>query len=153
MTLSSHEPNLICDFSAQEPLLRTPKATTVTEYPLLGRDDRLLTINIHSVNFSLGLKRYREQLQALSTVIEQHDGPVLIAGDLNTWNNPRVRAMHEFMAVHGLTAVEFKHDLRTTVFGKPLDHILIRGLETASAFAIPVESSDHNPLLVSLRLT
>ncbi|MFU8765254.1 MAG: endonuclease/exonuclease/phosphatase family protein [Haliea sp.] len=152
MTLSRHKASLECDFSAKEPLLRTPKATAVTEYPLLGREDRLLAINIHSVNFSFGLTRYREQLQALSAVIERHEGPVLIAGDLNTWNPLRVRAVSEFMASHDLTAVEFKHDLRTTVFGNPLDHILIRGLETAAAYAIPVDSSDHNPLLVSLRL-
>lgn len=152
MTLSRHKASLECDFSAQEPLLRTPKATAVTEYPLRGREDRLLAINIHSVNFSFGLTRYREQLQALSAVIERHAGPVLIAGDLNTWNPLRVRAVNEFMASHDLRAVEFKHDLRTTVFGNPLDHVLIRGLETAAAYAIPVDSSDHNPLLVSLRL-
>lgn len=152
MTLSNHKASLECDLSAQEPLLRTPKATAVTEYPLQGREDRLLAINIHAVNFSFGLTRYREQLQALSAVIQQHDGPVLIAGDLNTWNPGRVRAVNEFMASNGLTAVEFKYDLRTTAFGNPLDHILIRGLETAAAYAIPVDSSDHNPLLVSLRL-
>lgn len=152
MTLSRHKASLECNFSAQEPLLRTPKATAVTEYPLEGREDRLLAINIHAVNFSFGLTRYREQLQALSAVIERHDGPVLIAGDFNTWNPLRVRAVHEFMASHDLSAVEFKYDLRTTVFGNPLDHVLIRGLETAAAYAIPVDSSDHNPLLVSLRL-
>lgn len=152
MTLSRHKASLECDFSAREPLLRTPKATAVTEYPLLGREDRLLAINIHSVNFSFGLTRYREQLQALSAVIERHQGPVLIAGDLNTWSALRVRAVNEFMVSHDLTAVEFKHDLRTTVFGKPLDHVLTRGLETSAAYAIPVDSSDHNPLLVSLRL-
>lgn len=152
MTLSRHKASLECDFSSREPLLRTPKATAVTEYLLLGREDRLLAINIHSVNFSFGLTRYREQLQALSAVIDQHQGPVLIAGDLNTWSAPRVRAVNEFMVSHDLTAVEFKHDLRTTVFGKPLDHVLTRGLKTSSAYAIPVDSSDHNPLLVSLRL-
>ncbi len=152
MTLSRHKASLECDFSAQEPLLRTPKATAVTEHPLRGREDRLLAINIHSVNFSFGLTRYREQLQALSAVIERHEGPVLIAGDLNTWNGPRVRVLNEFMASHNLTAVEFEDDLRTTVFGNPLDYVLTRGLETAAAYAIPVDSSDHNPLLVSLRL-
>ena len=56
------------------------------------------------------------------------------------------------MAEHDLSPVTFMPDLRTTVFGNALDHILVRGLQTASAVAIPVDSSDHNPLLVRLRL-
>ncbi|MDP4789358.1 MAG: endonuclease/exonuclease/phosphatase family protein [Haliea sp.] len=152
LTLSRHAASLECEFSAVEPLLQTPKATSVTEYPLLDRDERLLAINIHSVNFSFGLQRYREQLQALSNVIDRHSGPVLIAGDLNTWNSNRIDALRDFMAAHDLTAVTFMPDLRTTIFGNALDHVLVRGLNAASAVVIPVETSDHNPLLVSLRL-
>lgn len=152
LTLSRHPPSLECDFSSNEPLLQTPKAASVTEYPLAGRDERLLAINIHSVNFSFGLQRYREQLAALSTLIQRHTGPVLIAGDLNTWNTYRMQALNDFMAAHELSAVRFMPDLRTTVFGNALDHVLVRGLQTASAVVIPVETSDHNPLLVSLRL-
>tara|TARA_E500000305_G_scaffold40666_1_gene31240 strand:- start:27000 stop:27827 length:828 start_codon:yes stop_codon:yes gene_type:complete len=152
LTLSRYPPSLECDFSSVEPLLQTPKATSVTEYPLVGRDERLLAINIHSVNFSFGLQRYREQLHALSILINRHKGPVLIAGDLNTWNSNRLAALDDFMAEHDLSPVTFMPDLRTTVFGNALDHILVRGLQTASAVAIPVDSSDHNPLLVRLRL-
>jgi endonuclease/exonuclease/phosphatase (EEP) superfamily protein YafD len=37
-------------------------------------------------------------------------------------------------------------------FGHQLDHILVRGLDVVDAEAIPVESSDHNPVRATFRL-
>jgi endonuclease/exonuclease/phosphatase (EEP) superfamily protein YafD len=54
------------------------------------------------------------------------------------------------MQDHGLGAVSFEPDLRTTAFGRALDHIYVRGLEATFAQVIPVSSSDHNPLRVRL---
>lgn len=153
MTLSSSEASLECDLESREPWLGTPKAMAITEYPLSGREERLLAINIHAVNFTFGLEDYRQQLDMLSVLIRQHRGPVLIAGDLNTWREGRVAAVADFMRENGLQAVAFSPDLRSTVFGQALDHILTRGLEASSANAVPVRSSDHNPLLVSLKLS
>lgn len=68
MTLSSSSPSLHCIFTAWEPWLGTPKATTITEYPLQGRDERLLTINVHAVNFTFGLENLQQQFGALSTL-------------------------------------------------------------------------------------
>ena len=56
------------------------------------------------------------------------------------------------MSEHGLLAVEFAPDLRTTAFGRALDHIYVRGLSPAEARVVPVSSSDHNPLLVRLQI-
>jgi len=150
MTLSSSSPSVACKLTSWEPWLGTPKATSITEYPLQGRDDRLLTINLHAVNFALGLEDFQSQFEALNDVLRGHQGPVILAGDLNTWSDARQTLVDDFMLAHGLGAVAFEPDLRTTTFGRALDHIYVRGMRANHAEVIPVSSSDHNPLRVRL---
>ena len=152
MTLSSGFPSLRCSLSAREPWLGTPKATGVTEYPLRGRDDRLLAINLHAVNFTFGVEDLRVQFEALSELLEKHRGPVILAGDFNTWSASREVLVHQFLRGFDLAPVEFGEDLRTTAFGRALDHIYVRGMASDSARVIPVQSSDHNPLRVRLTI-
>ncbi len=152
MTLSAASPSLHCRFSATEPWLRTPKATSVTEHPLDGQDERLLAINLHAVNFAFGLQDFAGQFDAIGVVLKEHTGPVVVAGDLNTWSESRQALVDAFMAEHGLVPIAFEPDLRSTAFGRALDHIYVRGLAAESATVIPVDSSDHNPLRVRLRL-
>ena len=150
MTLSSSSPSLHCTFTSWEPWLGTPKATSVTEFPIAGRGERLLAINLHAVNFTLGLEDLREQFRVLADLLEQHRGPVILAGDLNTWSGQRQTLVDSFTQRYGLDAIAFSPDLRTTAFGRALDHIYIRGLQALAARVVPVSSSDHNPLRVRL---
>ncbi len=152
MTVSKTNPTVTCDLSINEPWLRTPKATSISQYSLLEHDDNLLVINLHAVNFAFGIKSYNEQLTALDEYLEAHPGPVILAGDLNTWSKRRLNLVNDYMAKHGLTAVTFEPDYRSKVFGKALDHIYVRGMEAQFAETIRVDSSDHNPLRVRLRL-
>lgn len=152
MTLSSSSPSLRCQFTSWEPWLGTPKATSVTEFPLAGRPDRLLAINVHAVNFALGLEEFRQQFRALIDLLARHKGPVILAGDLNTWSEDRQALVDDFTREYGLAPVAFKPDLRSTVFGRALDHIYTRGMHTIAARVVPVATSDHNPLLVRLAL-
>ena len=152
MTLSTSNPSLHCNLTAWEPWLGTPKATSITEYPLHDREDRLLTINLHAVNFSLGLENFQQQFSALTDLLSQHNGPIILAGDLNTWSGKRQSLVDQFMQQHGLGAIAFEPDLRTTTFGRALDHIYVRGMRATFAKVIPVSSSDHNPLRVRLSL-
>ena len=152
MTLSTSNPSLHCNLTAWEPWLGTPKATSITEYPLQDRDDRLLTINLHAVNFTLGLENFQQQFGALAELLRLHKGPVILAGDLNTWSGKRQSLVDQFMQRHGLGPVAFEPDLRTTTFGRALDHIYVRGMHATLATVIPVSSSDHNPLRVRLTL-
>lgn len=152
MTISSHMPSWFCHLTAVEPWLGTPKAMTVTEHPLAGRDERLLAINIHAVNFTFGIDDLREQLQPLADIVANHSGPAILAGDFNTWSESRQQLVDEVLGVHGLTALSFTDDRRTTAFGRPLDHIYVRGLAAEFAEVIPVDSSDHNALRARLRL-
>ena len=152
LTLSAGTPSVQCNLTALEPWLGTPKATSITEYPLLNRDDRLLAINLHAINFDLGLESLQSQFDALREVLAGHAGPVILAGDLNTWSSDRELLVHNFLTEYGLASVVFEPDLRTRAFGRALDHIYVRGLRADNARVIPVSSSDHNPLRVRLAI-
>ena len=152
LTLSSSSPSVHCNLTSWEPWLGTPKATSITEYPLQGRTERLLTINLHAVNFALGLVNFQAQFEALADVLKSHQGPVILAGDLNTWSGKRQSLVDTFMSNHGLGPIAFEPDLRTTAFGRALDHIYVRGMHAELARVIPVSTSDHNPLRVRLAL-
>jgi len=152
MTLSAGEPAGRCALTAREPWLGTPKATGVTEYLLAGTDDRLLAINVHAVNFEFGLQNFRAQFYNLRNILAAHSGPVILAGDLNTWSRERQELVDAFAAEFGLNSVGFEPDLRSTAFGRALDHIYVRGLRAIATSVIPVSSSDHNPLRVRLAL-
>ena len=146
-------PHLVhCHLLATEPWLRTPKATSVTLYPFTGSDASLLTINLHAVNFSFGVKEYRFQLEAAAALMRAHRGPVIFGGDLNTWSNRRQATLDAVTDELGLTAVPFSPDHRTSRFGRPLDHLYVRGLIRQSSETVQVNTSDHNPLIATLGL-
>ena len=145
-------PHLVhCHLLATEPWLRTPKATSVTLYPLAGSDASLLTINLHAVNFSFGVKAYGAQLEAAAELMRVHEGPVIFGGDLNTWSNRRQATLDALTGELGLTPIPFSPDHRTSRFGRPLDHLYVRGLTWRSAETVQVDTSDHNPLIVTLQ--
>lgn len=153
MTLSTHAPTMQCNFTRTEPWLGTPKAATVTEHALEGREDRLLAINIHAVNFTLGIEDLEEQLRPLVELLTTHRGPAILAGDFNTWSTTRQQLVDRVLSQHGLEPLTFEPDLRTTAFGMALDHIYVRGLVAEFTEVVPVTSSDHNALRARLQLT
>jgi endonuclease/exonuclease/phosphatase (EEP) superfamily protein YafD len=150
LTLSTGNPSVHCELTAREPWLGTPKATSITAYPLQDREDRLLAINLHAINFDLGLKSFQSQFEVLREVLANHQGPIILAGDLNTWSDERQSLVDDFLLEYGLGSVTFEPDLRTRAFGRALDHIYTRGLRANDAKVIPVSSSDHNALRVKL---
>lgn len=152
MTLSPVTPLAECDLVEHEPWLRTPKAMLVTEYGLAEADTTLLVINIHGVNFSFGMRELRRQLTAASRIIAAHPGPVLFSGDFNTWRRARMDLVNATVRDLGLEALEFDADHRMRVRGWPLDHIYVRGLAAVAATTYDLDSSDHNPMRVELRL-
>ena len=152
LTLSSVEPSLQCNLTAWEPWLGTPKATNITEYLLVDSDYRLLVVNLHAVNFTVGQEEFAAQIDALKPILSSHRGPMLVAGDFNTWSNSRGEYLQQFMAEHELAAIEFTEDKRTTFWSLPLDHIYLRGMRAVEARVVVVDTSDHNPLLVTLEI-
>ncbi|MBL6821870.1 MAG: endonuclease/exonuclease/phosphatase family protein [Luminiphilus sp.] len=152
LTLARTPHRVHCQLLATEPWLRTPKATSVTLYPVAGSDASLLTINLHAVNFSFGVKAYLAQLEAAAELIRAHDGPVIFGGDLNTWSERRQSALNNLTEDLHLTPIAFSPDHRTSQFGRPLDHLFVRGLIQQSSETVQVDTSDHNPLIATLGL-
>jgi endonuclease/exonuclease/phosphatase (EEP) superfamily protein YafD len=150
LTLSRTQHQVHCHLLALEPWLRTPKATSVTLYPLADRQEMLLAINLHAINFTFGVGDYQNQLTVLAHLMTAHDGPIIFGGDLNTWSPGRQQVVQHFTAMMGLEAVTFDPDNRVTVLGRPLDHLYVRGLTWGRTATHKVTTSDHNPLLATL---
>lgn len=151
MTLASSYPVYSRPFRTAEPFLRLAKSALITVYPLY--DKRLLmVVNIHSVNFSLGVKIYREQIQSISEHVMNHNGPVIFAGDFNTWSRKRLHLLYLFTRRMGLKSVCFDNDCRKSFFNSPLDFVFYRGLILEKSEVIQTDASDHNPLLVNFKI-
>ena len=152
MTVSAAQPITECELVAHEPWFGTRKATLITEYALSGSDDTLLVVNIHGINFALGISDLENQFAQARAVIAEHDGPVVFSGDFNTWRRQRALVLEEMLGALGLTALDFDTDHRKRFFGWALDHIYVRGLYSDYATTLQSDASDHNPMAVRLRL-
>lgn len=152
MTVSAAQPLTQCTLLSREPWLRSPKATMVSEYALTGTDETLLVVNVHSVNFTFGVRDFTKQITEIQKVIAEHDGPVLLSGDFNTWRGRRTAIVEQVADNLGLSKLDFDVDYRKRVFGQALDHIYVRGFEIMHATTSQVRTSDHNPMSVRLRL-
>ncbi len=150
LTVARAGPINLCSYQHKEPILGTPKASLLTVYRLAGTENTLLVVNVHAVNFAVGLSEFRNQVRDLYEVIGRHDGPVIFSGDFNTWRSSRLKILRSLNAEHGLHPIRFADDKRTRMFGHALDHIFVRGLRALSAHVKPVDSSDHNPLITTL---
>ena len=151
LTAFREAPLASCTQRVVEPLLRLPKSAVITWFALAGTPHTLAVVNVHAINFSLSIEAYRAQFAALANAVASHDGPIILAGDFNTWTTARRSVVDDVAARLGLTEVSFTDDKRTLFFGNQLDHILIRGLRVVAATAVEVNSSDHNPAVVILQ--
>jgi endonuclease/exonuclease/phosphatase (EEP) superfamily protein YafD len=77
---------------------------------------------------------------------------LLLSGDFNTWRWRRSEILFEMAESLGLEVLDYDEDHRTRLFGQPLDHIYVRGLDVLEATTRRVDSSDHNPMSARLRL-
>jgi endonuclease/exonuclease/phosphatase (EEP) superfamily protein YafD len=76
---------------------------------------------------------------------------VIVAGDFNTWSPLRLDVVNDVMQRMGLVSVLPLSDTRSRFFGHQVDYIFVRGLAVVHAVAPEVTSSDHNPVLATLR--
>jgi len=153
LTASRVAPLANCTQRVVEPLLRLPKSAVISWFSLRGKATTLAIVNMHAINFSLSLGAYRAQFDAVVAALADHAGPIILAGDLNTWTLDRVAAVDSAARRLGLTEIEFTDDRRRMFLGHQLDHIYTRGLEVVASNAMEVTSSDHNPVMATLRLT
>lgn len=126
----------------------TPKVSLGTNYGLGGRET-LLVINTHVINFTT-TRAFVRFVQQLVSLIEHHHGPVVLAGDFNTWNPGRSLSLTKILLKLGLQMVDFHVDPRLL----KLDHVFTRGMKTLDAqIRSDIRSSDHFPLLLDFELT
>ena len=149
--LSALPPYHYCIGSEEEPWIQIPKLVISSSYTL-ENGQSLLVVNLHMVNFEWNLTNYRQQLAEIITVISAHQGPIILAGDFNTWNQHRLALIKSLTHQHKLQEVTYKNDVRTRFLSNPLDHVFVRGIEVLHADVIETESSDHNPLLLRLKI-
>ncbi len=128
-----------------EPVLKTPKSMMLSEYPIANSSEKLLVLNVHAINF-VGQGRFELHVDQMLELIQRHQGPLLVAGDFNTWSSARLEYLNSRMASIGLERVEMARSSRLV-----LDHVFTRGLRVLAADEMPsIRSSDHKPIFVEL---
>ncbi|NOQ63505.1 MAG: endonuclease/exonuclease/phosphatase family protein [Methyloprofundus sp.] len=154
MTLSRTPVNSTCVQRSVEPWLRLPKSSLISYYPIENSQQSLLVANIHAINFTLGTARFSQQLEAIKKRLLAHQGPIIFAGDFNTWSESREQVLQDIIEKTplNLLKVEFTSAVETLGFGHRLDHIFFRGIKIVSAEILPLDSSDHYPLKIQFEL-
>ena len=141
-----------------EPVINTPKVSLFTEYSLGDSPQSLLAVNTHLINF-VGLSKFKAQLQEIESVIDKHQGAIILAGDFNAWNKYRWQILSQMAERLNLTPISFSAEdtkkIKSFLLSPPLDYIFCRGLTVKPNTAKVIDnisSSDHNPLFVELCL-
>jgi endonuclease/exonuclease/phosphatase (EEP) superfamily protein YafD len=138
-----------------EPIVRTPKVALFNEFASASASP-LLAVNAHLINF-VDLGRFRAQLHQLEVRMMRHDGPIVLAGDFNTWHRGRWQELIQMTDRVGLQPIQFAQGevkkIKRFLQSPPLDYIFYRGFQgqVGNAKVVSkVKSSDHYPLLAEL---
>jgi endonuclease/exonuclease/phosphatase (EEP) superfamily protein YafD len=153
LTASRAPPNFMCMMRYPEPLISLPKTVMINQYPISGIAQTLTIVNLHLINFTANISEYRSQLQEVETFLMKHDGPLVVAGDFNSWNGGRMETVNAFAHRLALKSVIFKENNRSLYLGRNVDWVFYRGLEPIHAISSEVSTSDHNPMQVTFRVT
>lgn len=150
-TFTQTQPEWYCGGGVAEPIIQIPKVASVMNLPL-EKGNSLLLINVHLINFEWGISTYQTQLEQLFSFVESHQGPIIMSGDFNAWNERRLNLVNNLIQKYSLDSVALTQDERVRFLGYPLDYIFTRGVKVVSATSEVVTSSDHNPLLMEFEL-
>ena len=136
---------LVCKYP--EPIFKTPKVALVKFFPLLG-GGRLCVVNIHATLVRLKGGAVEEITHILEQ-LPQHEGPMLFAGDFNTFTIGYLAAVAQVLARVGLKYVEIPNDPRPRT--QCLDQVFSRGMDVSSIRVdTTIKNSDHFPILFDL---
>ena len=140
-----------------EPISNTKKMVLATEYPIMNLsgslvESSLLVINTHMINF-VSFEKFRAHLDQAFQAFDHHNGPILLAGDFNTWNGKRMAYFDDMAKSCLLKEVPIMRQPKLGHLLRHLDHIYCRGLDVIDVNVhTDVHSSDHYPISLSLRL-
>lgn len=137
---------IVCKYP--EPVFKTPKVALVTFYRMRGRQDSLMVVNLHATL----IRRVRSALEEIEHLIKslpQHDGPVILAGDFNTFTPGYLAVIAGSLRKIGLEYVPIPGDPRPPAGA--LDQVFVRGLAVERIFVdTTIKNSDHFPLFADL---
>ena len=152
MTASPSMPVSVCVQRNMEPWVLLPKATLISVYPLQDTNKRLLLINIHAINFTLGDIAFKNQLIQSAGALIEHNGPAIIAGDFNTWSQSREQMLFDILVEpFSLSEVYFDYSKMKTMFKHQLDHVYYRDLDVIDNRTAQTPVSDHSPMWVTFK--
>lgn len=129
----------------QEPITNTPKVSGISRIEIPGYGT-VLIVNTHALNFNPG-NSFERHINQIANYIATQTGPVIWAGDFNTWNPKRQKYLNYKVKELALKNVNPANDNRT----QKLDHIFVRGFTVISAEVLNQTSSDHRPLSAVLK--
>lgn len=129
-----------------EPVTFTPKATGFSQINIPGYGIITL-VNTHALNFNSG-DDFKIQMKAVAEKLKSISGPMIWAGDFNTWHSERLQFLKATAKELGLDLIHSGLDDR----GLSLDHVFARGLEIVNSEILPEKTSDHRPLKVIFKL-
>jgi endonuclease/exonuclease/phosphatase (EEP) superfamily protein YafD len=131
---------------AREFFWLTPKLTIFGEYEVMGQ--RILFVCTHVLNFVM-TSAFTESLYEIAERISKFSGPVILAGDFNTWNIKRYLIMKSIFRDLQMEHLDLENDGRIL----KLDHVFVRGFEVLKAEVLHTSTgSDHFPLEIKLKI-
>ena len=153
MTASKLPSLYTCAYRSAEPAVRIPKSVLVSVFPLPGSNYPLLMINLHGLNFELGIAAYQKQLKSAFTMAKKYPGPVVFSGDFNSWGDKRAAYLQQSAQLAGLKEAIPQPDVRIVVLNQPIDHLYFKGLTLKESRSIRSSASDHNPIFATFEVT
>jgi len=113
---------------------------------------QLRILNVHAINFREN-QGYHKELEHFLKLMINHKGPMIIAGDFNSWNKKRMQRLHDIRKKLELNTVPFKQLHKVKSFmGNHLDFIFYRGMELLHSGVHDNHGlSDHNPLFAQFK--
>lgn len=135
----------------REPVLKSPKISLISTYPIRFSKRSLTVVNIHGINFVTNAS-FKKELERIYQQIKDIPSPLVFAGDFNTWNEERVQMLNEYAKKLNLQEASFLPDNRITFNGNYLDHFLHTSdiKVTKARVDIIYKGSDHKPLTVEV---
>ncbi len=137
---------IVCKFP--EPVFKTPKVALVTFYRKQGTEESLMVINIHATLIRR-IKSAMEEIEHLLASLPAHQGPIILAGDFNTFTPGYLAGISKVLDRIGLRYVPIPQDPRPLTGA--LDQVFVRGLAVERIFVdTTITNSDHFPVFAEL---
>ncbi len=136
----------------REPLVNTQKTLLATHYAVDGLSHSLLVLNVHAINF-VSATKFKAQMTQVESIVVTHEGPVLLAGDFNTWSSRRRLYFEAITRNCSLNQAQWHRRSQLQHLHQHLDHVYFRSMRPMHVESLQhIRSSDHKPIAVTFRL-